>query len=117
VNVARRPLAGCVVNVSVSESGDNASRGFPIWQVNRATLQVVAALFGQGATVIFGHDWREDGVMEAVYGFARQMQPPVPLPTVEAQPAGEAILRNLLPWPDALFCWKLTLSGSVQPYW
>ena len=32
---------------------DSVERGFPAWQVNRVTLQVVAALFGQGVGVIF----------------------------------------------------------------
>lgn len=94
-----RPLTGCVVNLSVSESSDSEQRGFPTWQVNRVTLQLVSALFGQGAGILFGHDWREDGVMEAIYGFARQVQspiPPAPGNTIEAEP----MLRNLLPWPD-----------------
>jgi len=95
-----RPLAGCVVNLSISESDDSARRGFPSRQVNRVTLQLVAALFGQGAGVVFGHDWREDGVMEAVYGFARQMQPPIPLSAANAEGERQPLLRNLLPWPD-----------------
>jgi hypothetical protein len=99
----QRPLTGCVVNVSISESDDSASRGFPAWQVNRVTLQVVAALFGQGASIVFGHDWREDGVMEAVCGYARQMQPPVPVPRDEAEATGQPLLLNLLPWPDDPF--------------
>jgi SLOG cluster2 len=100
VSGSRRPLSGRVVNLSISETNDSAGRGFPQWQVNRVTLQTVAALFGQGVTVVFGHDWREDGVMEAVYGFARQAQPPVPLSDADARAVGQPILRNLLPWPD-----------------
>lgn len=97
----KRPLVGCVINLSISESDDSTKRGFPSWQVNRVTLQLVAALFGQGASVAFGHDWREDGVMEAVYSFARQMQPPIPLQGVDAASEGQPLLRNLLPWPDS----------------
>lgn len=100
MTVPHRPLAGCVVSLSISESGDNLQRGFPAWQVNRVTLQVVAALFGQGASVVFGHDWREDGVMEAVYGFARQMQPPIPLSPDAAAAEAQPLLQNLVPWPD-----------------
>ena len=100
MTVPYRPLAGCVVNLSISESDDSSGRGFPVWQVNRLTLQVVAALFGQGASVVFGHDWREDGVMEAVYGFAREMQPPIPLSVADAKAEAEPMLHNLLPWPD-----------------
>jgi hypothetical protein len=94
-----RPLAGFIVNLSVSESSDSEQRGFPSWQVNRVTLQLVSALFGQGAGILFGHDWREDGVMEAIYGFARQMQPSSPSAADNvAEP--EPLLRNMLPWPD-----------------
>jgi hypothetical protein len=89
-----RPLAGCVANISVSESNESALLGFPPWQINRATLQIVSALFGQGVSVVFGHDWRDDGIMEAVFGFARQTQ--MPIAGIDYQP----ILFNLLPWPD-----------------
>lgn len=95
----QRPLTDCIVNLSISETEESDRRGFPIWQVNRVTLQLVSALFGQGAGVAFGHDWREDGVMEAVYGFARQVQPPVPLLSMDAEAISQPLLRNLLPWP------------------
>jgi SLOG cluster2 len=96
-----RPLTGCVVNLSISESDDSIKRGFPSWQVNRVTLQLVAALFGQGASVVFGHDWRDDGVMEAVYSFARQVQAPIPPTSANFTPESQPLLRNLLPWPES----------------
>jgi hypothetical protein len=99
----QRPLTGSIVNLSVSESNDSEERGYPSWQVNRVTLQIVAALFGQGASLVFGHDWREDGVMEAVYGFARQVQSPVPLSAKGADNEAQPLLRNFLPWPDKPF--------------
>ncbi len=94
-----RPLAACVINISISESDDSSAMGFPSWQVNRVVLQFVAALLGQGASVVFGHDWREDGIMEAVCGFARQMQSPIP--PSEGKPKKPLI--NLVPWPDKPF--------------
>jgi hypothetical protein len=97
---ATRPLAGLVVNLSVSQGDDSLKHGYPGWQVNRVTLQFVAALYGQGASLVFGHDWREDGVMEAVHGFALQMQPPIPLATEAGQAEGQPLMRNLLPWPE-----------------
>src|SRR5277367_2051872 len=100
MSTVQRPLAGCVVNLTVSESDASEDRGYPAWQVNRVTLQLVAALFGQGASVVFGHDWREDGVMEAVYGFARQVQAPIPLSPDQAAADAQPLLWNLLPWPD-----------------
>jgi hypothetical protein len=88
------------VNLSVSESSDSAERGFPTWQVNRVSLQLVSALFGQGMTVVFGHDWRQDGVMEAMLSFAQQTQAPVGLSEDDARILGEPMLRNILAWPD-----------------
>jgi len=38
--------------------------------------------------------------MEAVYGFARQVQAPIPLPPARSDAEKEPILRNLLAWPD-----------------
>jgi hypothetical protein len=101
VTIGHRPLAGRAINLSISASDDSGKRGFPSWQVNRVTLQLVSAFFGQGASLVFGHDWREDGVMEAVYGFARQVQPPVPLSEVDVNAEDQPLLRNLLPWPDS----------------
>ena len=49
--------------------------------------------------MVFGHDWREDGIMEAVYGFARQVQAPIPLSSREAAADAQPLLWNLLPWP------------------
>jgi hypothetical protein len=45
MNALQRPLVGCTAGLSISESEDSTGRGFPAWQVNRVTLQVVAALF------------------------------------------------------------------------
>ena len=103
MNPTHRPLSGLAVTLSLSESDDSSRLGFPDWQVNRVTLQVIAALFGQGATVVFGHDWREDGVMEAVFGFAQQIQSPIPLSAAEAEATGDPLLWNLLPWPELPF--------------
>jgi hypothetical protein len=109
MNPIKRPLTGLSVGLSISESDDSLHRGFPAWQVNRVTLQIVSALFGQGAGVVFGHDWREDGVMQAVHGFALQMQPPDPVSAEEARRADQPLLMNLLPWPD-----KPSLSEQDQ---
>jgi hypothetical protein len=110
VSHAGRLLTGCSVNLSISESDDSNRLGHPSWQVNRTTLQIVAALFGQGASVVFGHDWRDDGVMQAVYGFAQQVQAPIPLPRGEAVREGQPLLRNMLPWPDQPFLASVDLD-------
>jgi hypothetical protein len=94
----KRGLTGCSASISISASEDSQEHGFPDWQVNRITIQISAALFGQGCRLLFGHDWREDGVMEAVYSFARQVQQPYAEEAVEAESG--PLLLNLIPWPD-----------------
>jgi hypothetical protein len=96
MTVLTRPLVSNVVGISLSPSEDSEKRGFPAWQVNRVLLQFVSALFGQGAGTIFGHDWRPNGVMETIHGFAQQMQSPPTNDQQESLP----LLQNLLPWPD-----------------
>lgn len=89
----QRPLSGLVVNLSISESEDSDRLGFPGWLVNRISLQFASALLGQGASVAFGHDWRDDGVMQAVYSYARQLRS-------SAVSGQTPLLWNLLAWPD-----------------
>lgn len=127
---SHRPLEGCIVNLSISQSDNSEQRGFPSWQVNRITLQIVAALFGQGASLVFGHDWRKDGVMEAVYGFARQVQAPIPLTPEQSAAEQQPLLKNLLPWPETpylperdleqlsstLKVERAGLPGELQPF-
>lgn len=90
-----RSLSDLYVGLSVSESDDSASRGFPPWLINTVTLQMTSALMGQGAGVIFGHDWRDDGVMQAVHGFALRMQS-----NLAPQQSRKPLLQNVLAWPD-----------------
>ena len=124
MSVSTRPLAGMSINLSVSESSDSVERGFPTWQVNRVSLQLVSALFGQGMTVAFGHDWRQDGVMEAMLSFAQQVQAPVGLSEDDAGLLEEPRLRNVLAWPDVpalsqddieALSPTLQIEGSVLP--
>ena len=98
MNEFRRSFAGRAIGLSISESDDSTALGFPDWQVNRVTLQVVSVLLGQGASVVFGHDWRDDGVMEAVHGLALRTEPSSA--SSSSTPSGPALLQNILPWPD-----------------
>jgi hypothetical protein len=89
-----RPFKGMYVGLSVSESSESVGLGFPNVLVNRVTLQITAALLGQGAGIVFGHDWREDGVMEAVHAFAQRFHS-----TGASEDAAPPMLVNVLPWP------------------
>jgi len=89
----KRPLDGCIVGMSISEDEETASLGFDGSEVNRTLIRLAGTLLGQGVRIVFGHDWRDDGVMEAVHSYVERFQAPV---STESQP----IMVNFLAWPD-----------------
>ena len=93
MSVNAKPLAGLRAGISISESDDLEARGFTRSAMNRLTVRLNDALLAVGATVAFGHDWREDGVMDAICRSALWSsgypEPDTPPP-----------MLNLLPWPD-----------------
>jgi hypothetical protein len=88
------PLAGLKVGISVSESDDLEARGFTPSGMNRLTVRLNDALLGAGATLVFGHDWREDGIMDAVCRSALRS-------AGYPEPGAPPPVLNLLPWGDS----------------
>lgn len=89
----RRPLHGLVIGISISNSADLAEWGYTTADVNRATVRLSEALLAAGARLVFGHDWRPDGIMDAICRLAIQYQ------TTGAVDPGEPLIQSLLPWP------------------
>src|SRR5712691_9104568 len=65
-----KPLAGCVVGISISESEEMERLGFDRREMNRCVVRLSELLLAAGARLAFGHDWRPGGVMEAVAALA-----------------------------------------------
>jgi len=65
-----KPLAGCVVGISISESEEMERLGFDRREMNRCVVRLSESLLAAGARLAFGHDWRPGGVMEAVAALA-----------------------------------------------
>lgn len=89
-----RALSGVRVGLSISESENVDDFGFPKSEINRTVVRFVSALLGQGASVCFGHDWRDDGVMESVHAYAERYL------DSSVDPGAPPLLLNVLPWPD-----------------
>jgi hypothetical protein len=100
-----RPLSGCVVGISISESEEMERLGFDRAEMNRCVVRLSESLLAAGARLAFGHDWRPGGVMEAVAALA------VRYVNVhrdaEGQPfqGGAPILNRVAP-PDIPFLWQ-----------
>ena len=92
--VSRRPLDGLAIGISVSNSDDLANFGYTGDDVNRVTVRLCEALLEAGARLVFGHDWRPDGVMDAICRSAVKHQPPM------QKGQSKPLLLSLLPWPD-----------------
>ena len=55
-----------IVNISVSPCDDAHRLGCDQHQINRIVIRIARYFFANGMRVLFGHDWRNDGVMQAV---------------------------------------------------
>lgn len=95
MNKGERLLEGRHLNLSISGADNQGSPGYPATEVNALLLQLTQTFFTQGAGLVFGHDWREDGVMETVHGFAQNCG-------LGAEPAAAPRMINLVPWPDPI---------------
>jgi hypothetical protein len=67
---AKEKYADLSVNISVSPCEDAEIIGYDNHQINRITIRIAQFWLFMGARLIFGHDWRDDGVMRAVADFA-----------------------------------------------
>ena len=58
------------VGISVSPSVEAERLGYDERQINRIVIRIAQYFLDRDMRIIFGHDWREDGVMRAVADFA-----------------------------------------------
>ena len=58
------------VGISVSPSAEAERLGYDERQINRIVIRMAQYFLDRDMRVIFGHDWREDGVMRTVADFA-----------------------------------------------
>lgn len=91
----RRPLAGLSLGLSISECEDGPGLGFTSREVSRTVREISRAVLAQGGRVVFGHDWREGGVMETVLRIAIDYHD-----GAGAVAGGAAAMTNFVPWPD-----------------
>lgn len=86
------------VNISVSPCEDAARLGYDDRQINRVVIRMAQYFLDHDMRVIFGHDWREDGVMRAVADFAGTVAARV---GQDDASSAEARMRNVVPAPGA----------------
>lgn len=59
------------VGISASESESASQLGYDTRQINRIVIRLSQYFLGQNMRVIFGHEWREDGVMQSIANYAQ----------------------------------------------
>ncbi|MFL4468363.1 hypothetical protein ACERZ8_00195 [Tateyamaria armeniaca] len=92
-----RQLQGMRVGLSISNSEDAEAHGFDDAEVNRATREIAQAVLAQGGSLVFGHDWRPEGVMASLFRFAMDYQ--MPRKDLSEAEVKEAAIRNYVAWP------------------
>lgn len=61
------------IGISASPCTDAERIGYDFRQINRIVIRMAQFFLGRNMRVIFGHDWREDGVMRAIADFANKV--------------------------------------------
>lgn len=97
-----RPLDGKIIGISISASDDIEHYGYREWDVNRVTVRLSEALLSAGAHLVFGHDWRPDGIMTAICGIAIRSHA---IGDGDATP----LIQNFLAHPD-----KTNMSNELK---
>ena len=64
------------VGISVSPCEDAATLGYDDRQINRIVIRIAQYFLDKDMRVIFGHDWREDGVMRGGGQFRKRRREP-----------------------------------------
>jgi len=80
------------VGISISDSEESRRLGFPPPLVARMTALLAEALCSHGVRLVFGHDWRPNGVMLEALRLAQDYSGPAS--------GAEPMMTNLVPWPD-----------------
>lgn len=113
MNFTAKPLAGCSIGVSISETEEIEDLGYKKDEINRCTVRLCEALLGAGASLVFGHDWRPGGVMEAITDLAIRHSRINSRETA----AISAPITNLVAAPDTPFLAKPDLmTGGANRY-
>lgn len=107
-----RPLENICVGISISGSREIASLGFDDYDVNRFVVLLSDVLLGAGARLIFGHDWRPGGVMEAVAESAARYS--TASISKSAKIDGLPLIVNRVAYPEVPFFEDDTLFASLK---
>src|SRR5262245_17346595 len=92
----RRPLEGVVVGISVAFGEDSYKGGFTEEEMNCSVVRLGGSLLAAGARLVFGHDWRPNGVMASIADLAIRYEPATPTAEGASSPA-RCRITNLVP--------------------
>lgn len=91
-----RPLEHVVLGISASENDMAIDLGFTKREVNRCVREVSSAVLTQGGSVVFGHDWRPEGVMSELLHMAIAHHSS----GAYSSSSRHAPMVNFVPWPS-----------------
>jgi hypothetical protein len=82
------------INISISEHDQDLKRlGLTMHEMNGFIVQMAQALIANEAIVAFGHDWRDNGVMQEIYRFGEAHQD-----VVLSEEERSGLLKNYCFW-------------------
>jgi hypothetical protein len=96
-----RRLLGLRFGLSISAAPDMAVGGDPEQAVNGLTFRLASAILLEGGSLLLGHRWRPDGIMEHLAFQARDSRWSGSGKTTGGTAQQTAPVLNLIAWPDA----------------
>lgn len=95
-----RRLAGLRFGLSISTARDMPDGGDPEHFINGLTFRIASSLLLEGATLVLGHRWSSEGIMEHLAFRARDSRGFLrPSASDKAETPAPSIL-NVIAWPD-----------------
>lgn len=96
-----RRLTGIRFGLSIAAASDTPGEGDPDHWVNSLTFRLASNILLEGGTLLLGHRWAPDGIMEHLAFQARDSRWSNARRSADEQAKADTPVLNLIAWPDA----------------
>jgi len=101
MNFSQRRFAGIRFGLSISTAPDMPGGGDPEQVINSLTFRIASSLLLEGGSLVMGHRWSSEGIMEHLTFQARDNLRFGRLPVAAEQTRPSPSILNIIAWPDA----------------
>jgi hypothetical protein len=97
-----RRLAGIRFGLSISTPPEMAAETDPDRLINNLTFRIASSILLEGGSLVLGHRWKREGIMEHLAFQARDSRGYGQWRSTERDPKRPFSIHNIIAWPDTL---------------